>query len=275
MTKLRTPKAPRTERLTLRGHSPRWAGSLGTLLLAACLAATACKQPPSNATQTGSGPVSAPETRELPPLVLKDDTPDLLLTWIDKGGDFHVVQKPADVPEEGRAQVRTVVASLEAGTGDAVYVANLTAKNADGSYPVKTMSRSDWNNLGANLRKVRLEAMAPPTQVTPGTPPAGAAEDGSQAKADYSKVRVIIYGASWCKPCHDAEKFLRALGADVTKKDVEESRSAQAEMQQKLSQAGRMGSSIPVIDVAGTLLVGFSEDALRRALQAAARSETL
>jgi glutaredoxin len=216
-------------------------------------------------------------------LVLKDDTPDLLLTWLDKQGDFHVVQKPADVPSDARTQVRVVVTTLEAGTNELVYVADLGAPAADGSYPTRTMSRSEWNNLGADRRKVRLEALAPEVQTASPAHPAEADDSantgkptaGSQAKADYSKVRVIIYGAEWCKPCHDAEKFLRSLGADVTKKDIEESRSAQAEMQQKLAQAGRMGSSIPVIDVAGKLLIGFSEDALRSALKAATKAETL
>lgn len=243
-----------------------------SMLAGGALVACNNKSPHGNASSTESGTV--PRTAELPALALRDDTKDLLLTWLDPEGDFHVVQSPSEVPEAGRAQVRVVVTTQEAGTGELVYVANLTSKNPDGTYPVKTLSRLEWNNLGADRRKVRLEALAPRAETTE-TPAAKGASPGAEAKSDYSKVRVVIYGASWCKPCHDAEKFLRGLGADVTKKDIEESRSAQAEMQEKLAKAGRMGSSIPVIDVAGTLLVGFSEDALRSALNNAVRAETL
>ena len=42
---------------------------------------------------------STPQSGSLPPLELKESTPGLLLTWVDTKGDFHVVQKIADVPE--------------------------------------------------------------------------------------------------------------------------------------------------------------------------------
>src|SRR5687768_2991858 len=45
---------------------------------------------------------AAPKANELPPLVVRPDTPNLLLTWIDEKGDFHVVQKPADVPSTAK-----------------------------------------------------------------------------------------------------------------------------------------------------------------------------
>jgi glutaredoxin len=251
---------------------------VGALLIGA-LSAVACKgsKPGPDGKHDPTG--TTPETRELPKLVIRDDSPNLLLTWLDSEGDFHVVQKPADVPVDARNQVRVVVTTEEAGTNDLVYVANLTTPNPDGSYPTRTLSRAEWNNLGADRRKVRLEALAPSlVTATPGAAsgsPAGGKPGAESASADYSKVHVIIYGAVWCKPCHDAEKFVRSLGASVVKKDIEESRAAQAEMQLKLAQAGRMGSSIPVIDVAGKLLIGFSEEALRSAVKAAAGAETL
>jgi len=90
---------------------------------------------------------------ELPPLEIKDDTPNLLLTWIDDKGDFHVVQKPADVPVEGRKSVRVVVSTREEGTGALVYVTNLDETDANGAYRLKTMPRAEWEELGASKRK--------------------------------------------------------------------------------------------------------------------------
>ena len=125
----------------------------------------ACKNEqnaPSSEDPTGAKPTS----QELPPLEVKDDTPKLLLTWIDEKGDFHVVQKVAEVPEAGRAAVRVVSTTREEGSGKLVYVADLSKKNPDGTYPVKVIPRSDWDEKGASRRKARLEALAPPPSAT-------------------------------------------------------------------------------------------------------------
>ena len=82
-------------------------------------------------------------------------------------------------------------------------------------------------------------------------------------------VVVVIYGAAWCKPCHEAADWLKARGVPAVVKDVEQSPDAQAEMQRKLEKAGRRGGSIPVIDVAGQILVGFSAPALEKAIAGA------
>lgn len=243
------------------------------------LLAIACKKDPNPAAGGPGEPVGdVPVADELPPLTVKDDTPELLLTWVDANGDFHVVQSPKEVPDPGREQVRVVVTTQEEGTGRLVYVADLRAPGADGSYPVRTMTRAQWNDIGADRRKVRMEAVAKQVGalVDDGKGKAPTAEATSpDDKAANAKVRAVVYGAEWCKPCHDAEAYLQQLGVDVTKKDIEESRAARAEMQQKLMAAGRMGASIPVIDVAGKLLVGFSKGALKSAVEAARKPETL
>jgi glutaredoxin len=212
------------------------------------------------------------EAPALPPLVLKEDTAGALLTWIDDQGDFHVVEHVAEVPEAGRGTVRVVLADRKDGTGDSVYVADVRTKGPDGSYPVKTMTRAAWDELGASKRKARLEALAP--SATPSAPAPGGSAEGAPSVAQAGEVRAIIYGASWCGPCHQAEALLKSLGVKVTKKDIEESDEAQREMQEKLARAHRRGGSIPVIDVMGQLFVGFSEGALKAAV-ARARSGML
>jgi glutaredoxin len=225
----------------------------------------------------GAGPSasSSSEVATLPPLVLKDDTANVLLTWVDEHGDFHVVEHVADVPEAGRQAVRVVVADRSDGTGESIYVADLRAKGPDSAYPVKAMARAEWDELGASKRKARLEALAP--RAAP--PPESSAAPGSGAGgiADptaHANVSAIVYGASWCNPCHQAQALLESLGVKVTKKDIEESDGAQREMQEKLRRIHRQGGSIPVIDVMGQIFVGYSEGALRAAV-AKARSGTL
>jgi glutaredoxin len=212
---------------------------------------------------------------DLPPLRLADDTPNLLLTWVSEEGDFRVVESISLVPEERRQQVRVVVTDQAAGAGQTVYVADLTAKRADGTYTVTPLPRAEWEKLGADRRKTRLEALAPGVAAH-GTDPAAALPDGAasnagdaEGAAGLSGVSAIVYGADWCKPCHDAERYLKSLGVSVTKKDIEASRAAQAEMQQKLVRVNRSGASIPVIDVMGKILVGYSPGSLKRAVDAA------
>lgn len=240
----------------------------GALLLALC-SLPGCR---AKARPDANNDSAAPKVTELPALQVKADTPNLLLTWIDDKGDFHVVDKPAGVPAEARKTVRVVVTDKEAGTGEHVYVADLNETAADGSYRIKTMSRSAWDELGASKRKARLEALAPPT--APATVPSAAAS-GATAKPPVGSVVAVIYGASWCKPCHDAEAYLRRHGVNVVKKDIEENEAAASEMKRKLERAGMPGASIPVIDIMGRILVGFSPSALDRALEAARTTKPL
>jgi glutaredoxin len=246
------------------------------LLCTATLPTTGCKQ---KSPQQGEEPASAaPKSNELPPLELRDDTPNLLLTWIDDKGDFHVVMKPADVPEARRQNVRVVVTDRTDGTGSLVYVADLSKKEQNGGYPVKTMSRNEWDELGASLRKARLEALAPPASgaasasAAPGTP---AAPSAAPRKPGASKVVAIIYGAEWCKPCHDAARYLKQRGVTVIEKDIEASEATAAELKRKLDRANMSGASIPIIDVMGQLLVGYSPRALDRAITTAENAKPL
>ena len=235
---------------------------LSALAVPALGASAACQRRADPSAEFGSA-TPAPPGEALPPLELRDDTPNLLLTWLADNGDFHVVEKIEEVPAESRQQVRVVVTSEAAGTGALVYVANLSEKRADGSYAVTTLPRSEWEKLGADRRKTRLEALAPGQAPPAADAPPGAAPEASAA------ISAIVYGADWCQPCHEAERYLKSLGVSVTKKNIEESRAAQAEMQEKLARVHRTGAGIPVIDVMGKIFVGYSPGSLKQAVDAA------
>lgn len=217
-------------------------------------------------TDDGTAPAA---DRALPPLTIQDDTPDLLLTWIDDKGDTHVELRPADVPAAGRALVRAVVSDREEGTRDLFYVADLTKKLEDGAYPTRTMRRREWESEIEKRREAYFAKTAPP-------PPAGtgSAGDGPPAQ-ERGAMTVIIYGASWCGPCHQAADYLKSRGIAYVMKDIEETPGAAAEMRDKLTRAGYHGGSIPVIDVRGQILVGFSASSIDRALAKAAAGTVL
>jgi len=205
-------------------------------------------------------------TKSLPPLALTDDTPDLLLTWLDSKGDAHLVSKPADVAPEGRDRVRVVVTTREEGQKSLFYVANLGAKNADGTYPVSTMPRSEWDAIIAQRRQA-LAAPAPTADPNPTEPPAPGGK--GQAAARPVSFTVIVYGAAWCGACHEAVAYLKRRKVPVIEKDIEQDPAAQSEMQAKLARAGVHGGSIPVIDVKGKILIGFEPNSLEAAVRGA------
>jgi glutaredoxin len=201
--------------------------------------------------------------RTLPPLTLRDETPDLMLTWIDDKGDTHVELRPQDVPPAGRSMVRVVVSDREDGTRDLFYVADLTKKRDDGTYPAETLRRHDWEAEIEKRRDAYLARTAPPRPASSGP----GAPDRPVPGHDLGAATVIIYGASWCGPCHQAADYLKSKGIPYVLKDVEETPGAAAEMREKLARVGRHGGSIPVIDVRGQIIVGFSPAALDRALK--------
>jgi glutaredoxin len=230
---------------------------VAALALAALTAAPGCARKKDD----GTSPVA---DGALPSLTIKDDTPDLMLTWIDDKGNTHVELSPAAVPEASRALVRVVVSDREDGTHDLFYVADLTKKGADGSYATTSMRRRAWEDELEKRRSAYLATVAPPPATTgsageaPAEPRQGATPDGA--------FTVIIYGASWCGPCHEAAAYLKSKGVPYVMKDIEETPGAQAEMRDKLTRTGQRGGSIPVIDVRGQVLVGFSPGSLDRAL---------
>lgn len=219
----------------------------------------------------GTSPVGAPS---LPALSIKEDTPDLLLTWVDSRGETHSALRPSEVPVEGKELVRVVVADREEGTRDPLYVVDLTKALADGSFSARAMSRREWESVIEQKRKAYLGKVGPrsPAPIGSGEPQA---PPPPKTAAPASGLVVIIYGAEWCKPCHQAADYLRSKGIPVIQKDVDESREAAAEMQEKLAKAGRRGGSIPVIDVRGQILVGYSRSELDRAIAKASAGTTL
>jgi glutaredoxin len=182
-----------------------------------------------------------------PPFSVRGDASGLLLVFFDEEGP-HIATSRSAIPAERRAEVR--VESLEvdeAGSDpDSVFVADLRSPDEDGNYTVRRMARSDFD--------ARIDAFV------------AAARDESAAAA-VASADVIIYGASWCGACHDAQAFLRARGIPFIERDVEEDPTAAADMRSAAAAAGLHPSGIPVIDFRGRIILGFDRDALEEAIR--------
>jgi glutaredoxin len=222
--------------------------------------AGSCKRaPPVPAEDSVSGADAGPP-------VVKDSSEGLLFTWIDEKGEFHVQEKPADVPLVGREAVRVVdPATYDGSNPGRIFVADLRVPLADGTYPVKTSTRAEFDAL-AEARRVKNgpTLASAPRAATPDQGPAGAgsgtarAQGGDMQPPGAARPAVIIYGASWCGACHEAVAYLKRKGVAFVEKDIEEDANAAREMQAKLARAGKRSGSIPVLDVRGKVMVGFN-----------------
>lgn len=78
----------------------------------------------------------------------------------------------------------------------------------------------------------------------------------------YSEDMVIIYSATWCGFCHAAKQYLDQIGVAYEDRDVE---SNEQFIQEAVQKSGQMG--IPVIDIDGTIIVGFNRPQIDAALK--------
>ncbi len=218
---------------------------------------------------------TAVPTNDMP--VVADTSTGQTYTWLDAKCNHASATTAKDVDSIGREVVRVEDPGKPAPDG-AIFVADL--RNArDGTYAVRTMLRDDWDDLVgkcraklgiATLERSKAAPSAPATAepVGPGAPGPRTDADPRQPADVATNAPVIIYGASWCGPCHQAADYLKKKGVRFVQKDIEEDSSAQREMTIKLAKAGLKGSGIPVIDVKGQILVGFSAARIDAALAA-------
>jgi glutaredoxin-like YruB-family protein len=79
--------------------------------------------------------------------------------------------------------------------------------------------------------------------------------------SDKTSKSVTIYSADWCAFCHAAKDYLDKLGVKYTDKNVEQDQVA---LHESVDKSGQMG--IPVLDIDGTIIVGFDRPKIDAAL---------
>lgn len=75
--------------------------------------------------------------------------------------------------------------------------------------------------------------------------------------------KITIYSTTWCGFCHMAKKYLDDKKIPYTDKDIENDRQAYDELIKKV-EGNYMG--VPVIDIDGTLILGFDRPKIDAAL---------
>lgn len=214
----------------------------GLGLLGAGVVGVGC--PGSTAPAGGSAADVPADAPPLPKVTAGATT--LLFSFVDAAGRMQAVPSVGDVPEAVRSRVLVVDLARTPEERQAhryAFFADLTATQADGSYPVVVVSRYD-------------AAKGQGAQAPPSLPPS----DGS----------VVLYSAEWCGYCKKAKAWMQQHQVPVVERDVEKAPGAQAELQAKLKAAGIPGGGIPVVDWAGTMVMGFDVAAFERLLKAKA-----
>ncbi len=84
---------------------------------------------------------------------------------------------------------------------------------------------------------------------------------------DCSGVTVIMYRTSWCGYCKQAATYVRSLGAGLVEYDIDRDPERKAEMKRK--SGGSTG--VPLLDIDGTIIRGYSPSAIKAAVEQSAR----
>lgn len=233
---------------------------------------------------------------ELAPLEFDASTPNLLFTWIDEVGGTHPETALSAIPEAHRDLVRVVVSDDPRGNTDPIYVADARSPDGAGKYTARSFDRATWEDeISRRRRDASPEALAAadgrerkrPRERRPthdGTSEREAPRAGADAtsapsskpaeKPAFGSLVAIVYGAAWCGPCKHAKAHLAKRKVQVDYRDIESDASARKEMATKLGPRGQRGS-IPVIDIGGRILVGYSAQALDRAIDDAMSKNTV
>ncbi len=79
--------------------------------------------------------------------------------------------------------------------------------------------------------------------------------------------KVIVYSTNWCAYCKMAKQYLAGKEVAVDEKNIEEDPEAHKELMDKI---GGNFRGVPVIDIAGTIVLGFDRAKIDAALKAVA-----
>ncbi len=77
-------------------------------------------------------------------------------------------------------------------------------------------------------------------------------------------LKITIYGAEWCPPCHMVKNYLKSRGVPFDYVNVDENREKATEISQKTG-----WNAIPIIKIGEEYMLGFDRPKIDLALRAA------
>jgi len=218
---------------------------------------TSCQQGPGGESQTD---VKKP--------AVKNGGGAVVYSYVDDRGRIRMATSLGDIPEEFRDRVVMTDTSRPRNQRlrtDRVLVVDLREEGEKGPVNYTIV------DLDALKKRASVSLLRQPKD--PGElgewvvdRVAGRVRSLLGIQAPVSSVRVMLYTAPWCGFCKKAAAHLRSRGISFEERDIDSDRSAAVELSRKLRQAGLSGSGIPVLDIAGTIVIGFKKDRIDRLL---------
>ncbi|MGH7435755.1 MAG: glutaredoxin family protein [Polyangiaceae bacterium] len=170
----------------------------------------------------------------------------------------------ANAWREGLAQAATVTVEKPTAPADTpTPTASATADSIpEAAAPAATTSTSTSTPTAASDPPM-LDAGPPATSDPPAAPVVAAAP--AAAPPDAGDLHVVVYSASWCPSCQQAEAWMTANSIAFEERDIDSSPDF---VQQLKSLNRRM--TIPTFDIDGSISVGFYPGRIAWLLQRAA-----
>ncbi len=217
---------------------------------AAVLAATACEPQRPPAPEQRSQDPAAPDPAAATAL-FDPGAADAVLTYAGERGVFADTSKVDEIPPQAQGLVRVKLLGGEAAPAGMVWVANLRTPPPQGGFTLRTVPRELFEEhalgQGRSSTATLPEGLEAPEQVAAAT-------------------GVVVYKTSWCGVCKKVEAYLDRKGVEYVAKDIEKDREAASVLKAKSEAQGVRMGSVPVVEVAGQLIVGFDRARLEKLL---------
>ncbi len=84
----------------------------------------------------------------------------------------------------------------------------------------------------------------------------------AEAVRPHSSIKVIMYMTDWCPYCVKARYYIKSLGVQLIEYNIEQD---QIKARESMEKSGRLG--VPVIDVEGILIPGYSPERIKSAVE--------
>jgi glutaredoxin len=194
----------------------------------------------------------------------------VVYSYVDEHGRIRMVDSPEKVPEAHRDRV--VVTDTSTSRTERVRASRALVLDL----------RQEKEGQPLNYSVVDLQALHTGRDQPAQAPPEDAGALGRWVVGKAARrihqalglspagapARVILYTAPWCGFCKKAADHLRSRGVAFEERDVDRDRSAALELSRKLRQAGLGSSGVPVLDINGTIVIGFKKSEIDALLDA-------
>ena len=180
--------------------------------------------------------------------VVTDDNGQLLFSWFEENTG-KTATDIAEIPESVKKEVRVQDLSVppDKRNPDWLFLANLTVKDAAGNYAVKAVRRDQYEE--------KRHPRQPETQKT------------ADQSASMGNGVVLMYSTAGCPHCKRARRWLLEQKIPYKEFDIEKDDVAAKELYEKCQAQSIMPGGVPMFDVNGQIVPGFSPEAILQLLK--------